>query len=324
MSLGVDWDPSRTSVFAVGITEWTAECFPSFSREDRRDGALVDAFAARGVPRERIVHLQDGDATKAALERAFVRHLAAAAPGELLVFYFSGHGTHDERGASYLVPRDGAHEKPTQWSAADIFATIDRSFRGGAVVMLLDACYSGGFARALREESPLRVPNACLAAALATQSTTAATYFTDTLIDALAGRAWVDHDGDGSIQLGELAEQIASDLAFSVGQLCTAFASNEVMAGLRLARGVPRRAPEVGLNVEAQDQFGDWAKARVIDARSDDGGRFLVHFTGLDAKWDEWVERARIRPHAPRLLAPGTAVVAKNEDDEWVAGTVIE
>ncbi|MES1213321.1 MAG: hypothetical protein ABUL64_01930, partial [Singulisphaera sp.] len=91
----VDWDPARTHVFCVGLLQWQREdlwaSFPD-CMVDRRDEQLVERFRAAGVPDDQITYLQDAQATKEAIQKAFRETLDAAEEGDLLIFYFCGHG----------------------------------------------------------------------------------------------------------------------------------------------------------------------------------------------------------------------------------------
>jgi len=60
---------------------------------------------------------------------------------------------------------------------------------------------------------------------MATRPTTAAFYFTESLVDAFAGRRWVDRDGDGTVILEELAEHMADELAFTGTEAIVAHAA---------------------------------------------------------------------------------------------------
>jgi hypothetical protein len=156
---------------------------------------------------------------------------------------------------------------------------------------------------------------------MATRPTTAASYFTESLVDAFGGRRWIDRDGDGSVILDELAEHIADELAFTVGQLCSFGASDDRLRRLRLALATtPRPGPAIGRRVVACDQFNKWVKGRIEDVQGD---RFLVHFVGLGRQWDEWLPQERISTWAPVRYPPGTVVQAKGDAGRWRQATVI-
>jgi hypothetical protein len=314
------WNPARTLVFAAGLAEWAHPAFPSLDKATRLDDAFIAALRARGVPLDRSRIFLDVAATKRTLEHAFAAHVARAVASDTLIFYFCGHGTHDDYGNGYLVPYDGGRDPRTQWAAYSIVDTVARYFRGFAVIFLVDACYSGLFGKALAQR-PLSVPWACLSAAMATRPTTAASYFTESLIDAFAGRRWLDRDGDGSVILEELAEHIADELAFTVGQLCSFAASDDRLRRLRLATATaPRPDPAIGRRVIARDRFGKWTKARIEDVHAD---RYRVHFVGMSRQWDEWVPPEALRTWSPVRYRPGTRVQGKGESNRWSRAVVV-
>lgn len=101
-------------------------------------------------PPERITALEEAAATREAI-LASLDELCrqASIPGSRTMFYFSGHGCRDERGASYLVAVDSRKEDlaGTAISARDISKRLDRC--AGEITIVLDCCYAGGMDEAL-------------------------------------------------------------------------------------------------------------------------------------------------------------------------------
>jgi hypothetical protein len=95
-----------------------------------------------------IVTLTNAEATREAIETAFLEHLVnQAIAGDVVVFHFSGYG-HQVQGINALLPSDGLQfpEKiPTQ---QDILETtldlLGRSLATDKVTMILDTSYQGG------------------------------------------------------------------------------------------------------------------------------------------------------------------------------------
>ena len=101
------WQPSRTWVVAVGVLEWQdSDSFDSFPKEGRKDAELVAFFRQAGVPQDQILFLKDREATKDRIQRAMARLLARAQEGDMLIFYFTGHGAQDDSGATYFANYD--------------------------------------------------------------------------------------------------------------------------------------------------------------------------------------------------------------------------
>src|SRR5438034_223239 len=75
------WDPADTVVFAAGLLRWARhDLYDSMSRAERRDQALIETLAQRGVPRERMTFLRDHEATLAAARTALRASIDAAGP----------------------------------------------------------------------------------------------------------------------------------------------------------------------------------------------------------------------------------------------------
>ena len=93
----IRWQPQKTRVFVVGTLEWKdSETFTSFPKANRRDAQLVRFFRQQGVASNHIVYLADKQATTSHAQNALDKMLAQTAPGDLLFFYFTGHGYQSE------------------------------------------------------------------------------------------------------------------------------------------------------------------------------------------------------------------------------------
>jgi hypothetical protein len=89
--------------------------------------------------------------SEAATRRAIASFFARAAPDDMLLLYFSGHGVLDDKGRLYLAACDTQRDLPqaTAISAAFITDAMDSS-RSRRQVLILDCCHSGAFARGAR------------------------------------------------------------------------------------------------------------------------------------------------------------------------------
>ena len=68
-----------------------------------------------------------------------------------------------------------------------------------------------------------------------------------------------------------------------------------VVPGLRLQGGPPAPAPAGGKAAVEVEWGGSWWAAEVLQVN---GRSSLIHYTGWDSSWDEWVPADRIRPAA--------------------------
>jgi metacaspase-1 len=134
----------------VGISNYqTVQCLPPTILADARDLAdLLQAPGYCGYPARRVRLLLDADATLEGLRQGLRELAAAVRPDDTAVVFFSGHGARCERGrdaGNYLIPVDCdlACLGATALSAED-FTKLLNSIRARRVVVLLDACHSGG------------------------------------------------------------------------------------------------------------------------------------------------------------------------------------
>ncbi|MFO1040794.1 MAG: hypothetical protein U0941_03360 [Planctomycetaceae bacterium] len=139
----LDWQPERTSLFAVGVLEWQDPAVwrgMANAQKNRRDAQLVQHFQTAGVPQDRIVYLQDRQATRQRIQRDLVAQLARSQPGELLIIYFTGHGFRDRKSHEVHFANYDAVDGASAWSVRAIFDTVEESFQGSHVL----CCHSGG------------------------------------------------------------------------------------------------------------------------------------------------------------------------------------
>ena len=93
--------------------------------------------------------LIDGQATRAGLRSAFQRVAAAAGPDDLFLFFFSGHGN-QVRGTVSATEPDGRDETIEMVDGAitdDELSQMFQQVRARTALLVLDSCFSGGFAR---------------------------------------------------------------------------------------------------------------------------------------------------------------------------------
>ncbi len=144
----------------------------------------------------------------------------AAGEGDLLLFYFSGHGI-AEGGESYLLPRDArvAALRLTAVAMKDVREIMESSY-ARAKVIILDACHSGA---AIGKAEPVMTPEfiqrvfteaegvAVLASCKQGQQSwewrqQSQSVFTHFLLEALAGKA--DTDGKGFVTVSDASRYV--------------------------------------------------------------------------------------------------------------------
>ena len=117
-----------------------------------RDATALHALFADSLPDDNPKLLIDYDATAANIRTALQETLGAAAPGDVVIFSFSGHGSHDHRlAASDTRLSDLVNTSIGMEELAELF----RSTKARAVLCILDCCFSGGAPAKVLEDSPV-------------------------------------------------------------------------------------------------------------------------------------------------------------------------
>jgi hypothetical protein len=325
LAADLDWAPGKTWVFVVGLLEWEREDlwspFPE-AMVDRRDEQLAEFFRDQGVDDERVVYLQDAEATKVGIEYALIELLDPTDEDDLLIFYFCGHGHRDaESGATWFACYDAGDEDSSGWSVRRIFTTIENHFSGSRALLLADCCHSG----ALYDEARRRGPESDVAYAVITSSyahnlSTGNWTFSDSLLAGLRGEGQVDLNGNEAVDLAEIARYCELELAFIEGQKSMFRAVSDFPRDATLAEVEVAAVARVGQRIEVFSK-DRWYRAKSIDA---DGDQLLVHYCGWDDTYDEWVGPERVRPYRPEQFGDGDKVdVLWESDGKWYPATVV-
>lgn len=286
-----DWQPQKTWVFVVGILRWeNQDMFNSFPQTNRRDAQLVEFFRQQGVPPEQLVFLKDAQATSRRVTGSFRKFLSQSSPGDLLFFYYTGHGYKSDDARRTFFATYDAGEDVEGWAVDSIVSDIEKYFKGSRALLTADTCYSGSLAA--QTQSPgRRVSYASLTSSSASQESTENWTFTEMLLAGFRGNSYADINGDGEVTLSELAEDIKEDMAFAEGQRSTFATTGSFPAEMLVAPATSKIDPLISKRIEVHSE-GDWYKARVIDAR---GSRYRVHYYGFEDSDDEWVSTRQMR-----------------------------
>ncbi|HKS31704.1 MAG TPA: agenet domain-containing protein [Chthoniobacterales bacterium] len=316
----IGWDPARTWIFAVGVLHWKhSEMFGSFPVEERRDAEFVDFFKQHGVPADHIVYLQDEKGTQKRIDAAFVDALKKVGQDDLLIVYYAGHGSKSENGKDvYLASYDAGDKDVPGWSVNSIPKTIGAKSACQRVLWFIDCCYSGQAARAIAN-SDNSVAYACVTSSSASESSTGHWTFTEALLDALRGIAYVDLNHDGAITLAEFASHAHADMALGEEQLSTFATTNGFDRQMILSRAPPLENARVGERGQIE-WHGDWWPVRVIE---ENRGKLKVHYIGYSGGDDLWVAPEKLRPVKPLQYAPGSKVDVLWKK-KWYPATVLK
>lgn len=117
-----------------------------------RDATALHALFLDTIPGSNPQLLIDYDATVANIRDALNATLGAATEKDTVVFFFSGHGSHDHR----LAASDTVLSRLAESSIGmDELAVSFKSTKAKAVLCILDCCFSGGAPAKVLEDSPI-------------------------------------------------------------------------------------------------------------------------------------------------------------------------
>ncbi|HRE89306.1 MAG TPA: caspase family protein [Myxococcota bacterium] len=307
-------EPSKTWAVVAGVLEWEDPGLSPFPKQERKDQELFDTLGQFGVPAAQRTLLLDKQSTAAAVERAFTDLIARAPVDATLVFYFAGHGVKDQDGAIIFATSDTRLDQldKTGLHLSRLTRLLDR-FKGRRVLLLADCCHSGGLVDVARTLSKKRGALA-LTSAEASNISTANWTFTQTLIDGLRGRLIHDRDGDGAVELFEVAGEVKDSLKHRESQRY-GFANHGVPDELVVAPAVPEAEVDArgagrggGVGAKGEDVAASvaprqWVRvkrgakkdiARVLAVQ--DKGRALVEFYDYSAYDRRWVGADGLEP----------------------------
>ena len=311
----------RTWVFVVGLLEWQDKAsYASFPQVNRRDAQLVELLKKRGVPADHVVYLQDRAATRQRVTQELAKLLARTQASDELVLYFCGHGVRDDDGKGYFITYDATDDyAKTAWPMHSILSDIQARFRGSQALLLADCCCSGTLAQQVRATSTGRTQIGCITSSSANIASTGAWTFTEAMLAGLSGNPAVDLNHNGVITFDELSRYARSEMAFADEQRSARGVTPGYELGRIMAETSGPATPRLGERVEVRCD-GDWWKARILEARSQ---QVKVHYYGCEASEDGWVSVADLRVRKAKVFKPGTRVEVKSEG-EWYPATVLE
>jgi len=231
---------ARLHILTIGVSNYgdkAKDLSLKFADKDAEDvaSALVNTQSGGLYAEVLPIFLHDSTADKAAIFDALAsmqRNMANDAGQSLAIVMFSGHGTMID-GQFYLVPYgvdDGTSSrlKASAIPASEFQSEIATLAQRGRVLVLLDACRSGGL---LTAQASTSLPADALRAAIASSNVTVLTSskadtlsredaawqhgaFTKVLLDALSGSAVdIDADHNGVISMLQLTAYVAKELS---------------------------------------------------------------------------------------------------------------
>jgi hypothetical protein len=314
------WQPQKTWVFVVGVLSWKhSEIYGSFPVKNRRDNTFVDFFKEKGVPPSHVVYLQDNQATQQRIDAAFSEQLSKLGADDLLIVYYAGHGSKSDDGNDvFLASYDAGDDGIDGWSVNSIPAKINAS-KCNRVLWFIDCCYSGQAGLAITKQSK-GPAYAAVTSSAASESSTEHWTFTEALLDAFRGVAYVDLNHDGAVTLSEFAAHVEADMNAAEEQRSTFAHTRGFDADMVLAQAKPLANRRIGDRAKALDSDGDWYACRIIEAR---GEKLKIHFIGYEDDEDLWVAPEDLHPITPVLYAKGAKVEVLWKK-RWYPATVLQ
>ena len=137
----------RKLALIVGNTEYTDSRFSTLSTPSEDVTSLAELLKDPSIggfdELEPLINQEER-----VVSRTVEKFFAGKMRDDLLLFYFSGHGMLDEEGQLYFALKDTDFETPrsSSLSAEFVREVMDRT-RSQRVVLILDCCHSGAFAR---------------------------------------------------------------------------------------------------------------------------------------------------------------------------------
>lgn len=205
-------NPEQRQIFviSVGIADYGGNT-SNLTYTDTDAQKLFEKFEELGMLRQESILLTNQQATLPEFRRAFQRVAAQAGPDDIFLFFYSGHGNQvedpNDRGEldgrdETLVFADG--EELTDDDLAIMFADI----RAGTTMVVLDACFSGGFERDLitRPNMMGLFSSEEDLTSLVASEFNAGGYLSRFFSDGVGGQA--DDNADGNITAGELVSYL--------------------------------------------------------------------------------------------------------------------
>lgn len=218
-TLAAEWRPAQTHAVIVGVLSWSDKGLTPFPEKNRKDQELCDLLIRRGVPKQQIALLLDKNATRDACLSALKTAARRAKPGDTLIFYYAGHGAKAGRDIAFanydINPRDCARTGLMLSAIGDLLA---HEFRGSSVILLADACHSGGLAKVADRLAQAKVAAVSLTSSEASNLSTRNWTFTQAILDGWTGAAIVDANSDGLVTLDEVADEVRGAMTYREGQ----------------------------------------------------------------------------------------------------------
>ena len=316
-------DMARTYAFLVGLVQWQDRKLNTFPQKGRQDSVLAKELEARGVPRDHLVHLMDGEATHSRVAAELTRLAQAAEPGSTFLFYFTGHGSVEDDGQGYLFTYDvdGDFPEGTTLTPEEIDDILEQNFHGERVLLFGDFCHSEMLNEVARKLGSGGFQTAALTSADIDSESTADWTFTQSLVELLTGSRIADRNGDGRLTFREWADYLSDTMYYWEDQVPGAPLRVNMSDDFELSRVDPKLPLPARLGsfregdyVEYRTENQHWGVAQVLKIESK-----KITIDRMDGTTvEEDVSKLRV-PAYPQLFHIGEEVIVNISNHHYLA-----
>jgi len=326
---GEIWKPERTWVMMVGVEVFkNNDTYADMPDPNREDQKFYELLIKRGVPKEQIVFLKDQKATVSNIRKEFTALLKKTKKGDTLFTYYTGHGTVDKRGRGYFVNYDAPGNSnwtnwKDMWAVEEIFASIEKHFKGDTVFAMADCCHSGTLCTQMKNLKTAKA-YACMGSSQSTQTAGMYWTFTETLISGFTGRSYLDADANGSVSLRELAAHSREEVAVFMQQE-TEFATNQAFPEPFTLGAAPKKQhKDVGSYYEVRvnpKKKESWQKAKAV--KFEGGTITLLYYVDDEANYKKFKADSEDVRAFSRQCFKMNDIVDVRDGKRWYPGKIL-
>ena len=315
------WSPADTFAVVVGVLSFKDASIPSFAARHRKDQELSELLVRRGVPKDHVVTLLDRDAQAKAVLDSVSALASKAGPGSTFLFYYAGHGGMSDKGeVSFVAYDETAGDAATHLDLSKVEAAIGDHVHGARVLLLADCCHSGGLIGSAARLHKKGIDAAAITSADASNLSTGNWTFSQTVIDAFGGRPLLDRNGDGAIDLGEVADESADAMKYREAQRSGAafegLGRSFVVANDSGAPVARTAGPVAVGSYTALDQDGQDVVGRIVDKKGTDASVELYDYSDATIKT---APASALKPIVWRRYPVGSKLKVFSEGSMWPA-----
>ncbi|MDP2922181.1 MAG: caspase family protein [Candidatus Omnitrophota bacterium] len=307
------WQPTKTIALLIGVLQWQDQTLETYDPRNRQDQKLFETLIERGVPKENIIFLKDKEATLLKILETFKSLARQGDTDSTFFFYYAGHGKKSEDGRkAYFLNYDyNPIISPilTAFMLDNIAKILKENFKGREAILTADCCYSGTLNQIADELSEAGIETLVLSSASASNISTGAWTFTQSLVEILKGTPLMVLT-QNDITVKNAAEYITYNMAYEENQYSNIYMTARLPQDFVLAKNEAKDFIDknyIGQYKLAQYNGKDY-KVRIID-QHDNSCR--IHYLGWGSEWDEWRDYNELKDIEFKTYNVNTKVLVK-------------